>query len=100
MKTKNQKAAIKMLPGHVARVRVRCGKNNCRCARGARHTAFYHVWRSDGVRYRQYIPKRIVEDVRRACDEYRALQVTLRLGRAEYQNTLRHARELFRMLSR
>ena len=39
-----------MLPGHVARVRVRCGKVNCRCARGERHVAHYHVWRSDACR--------------------------------------------------
>lgn len=96
--TKNQKPATKMLPGHVERRRVRCGKANCRCARGEAHTAYYHVWQAAGVRYRRYIPALIVEDVRRACDDYRALQVRLRAGRAEYQNTLRRARALFRML--
>jgi hypothetical protein len=88
-----------MLPGHVERRRVRCGKLNCKCARGERHTAHYRVWYDGGVRFRQYIPVRIVEDVRRACDEHRVLQARLRAGRADYRKTLRSARELLSYLT-
>lgn len=99
VKTKKSKSATKMLPGHVERRRVRCGKLNCKCARGAYHVAHYHVWHSGGIRFRRYIPARIVEDVRRGCDEYRALQAQLRVGRAEYRNTLRRSRDLIAILS-
>ena len=87
-----------MLPGHVERRRVRCGKPNCKCARGAYHVAHYHVWHSDGTRFRRYIPALIVEDVRRGCDEYRALQSELRAGREEYRNMIRRLRELLPVL--
>lgn len=88
-----------MLPGHIERRRVRCGKPNCKCARGAYHIAHYHVWHSGGTRFRRYIPAVIVEDVRRACAEHRALQTQLHAGRAEYRKTLRQARELIALLS-
>jgi hypothetical protein len=99
MKTKNQKLATKMLPGHVERRRVRCGKPNCKCARGETHVAYYHVWHSDGIRFRRFIPARIVEDVRRGCDEYRGLQASLRAGRAEYRDMIRRGRELISFLT-
>jgi hypothetical protein len=87
-----------MLPGHVERRRVRCGKRNCKCAHYAKHTAHYHVWYLDGLRFRKYIPARKVEEVRQACDEYRALQVKLREGREAYRSMLRRGRELFSFL--
>ncbi len=93
--TKNQKATIKMLPGHVARVRVRCGKPNCRCSRGARHVAHYRVWHSDGARYRQYVKLSDVEATRAACEEYRQPQAELRVGRARYRIILAYVREVF-----
>jgi hypothetical protein len=92
--TKNQKATIKMLPGHVARVRVRCGKPNCRCAHGARHVAHYHVWRSDGVRFRRYVRRSEVETTRAACAAHRELQTELRIGRGQYRMILALAREV------
>lgn len=99
MKTKNSNPATKMLPGHVERRRVRCGKSNCKCACGEKHIAHYHVWYESGVRFRRYIPVRAVKEMRRACDDYRALQVRLRAGRADYRNTIRRARELLSFLT-
>lgn len=97
--TKNQQAAIKILPGHVARVRVRCGKANCRCARSdARHVAYYHVWRCGRLRFRRYVRRAEVEATRAACEEHRRLQAEIREGRAQYARTLAAARSLFRSL--
>ena len=93
---KNENSAIKMLPGFVASVRVRCGKLNCRCSRGARHLAYYHVTYSDGFRFRKYVRRDQVADVRAACKAYRDLQTQLRAGRAEYRRTLNRMRELIR----
>lgn len=100
-KTKNQKATIKineLEPGHVAQVRVRCGKPNCRCARGQRHIAHYHVWRSGGVRYRRYVRKADVHKVQQACAAHRELQAELLAGRAEYKRLQSRVRELFKGL--
>jgi hypothetical protein len=94
----NQNPAIKMLPGFIASVRVRCGKQNCRCSRGARHVAYYHVTYSRGFRCRKYVRRDQVAAVRSACNAYRDLQTQLRTGRAEYKETLIRMRELIRHL--
>jgi hypothetical protein len=93
-KTKNQESAIKMLPGFVARVRVRCGKTNCKCARGERHIAFYHVTYADGLRSRRYIRKAEVPQVKRACQAHRKLQAELLEGRFRYSQLLRQVKAM------
>ena len=103
MKTKSVNPATKMsdlLNGHLQKRRVRCGKQNCKCASGELHTAYYHVWHCDGVRYQKYIRRSEVEKVRQACQEHRELQTRLRFGRAEHKQLLARARELFRSLSK
>ena len=36
----------------------RCGRGNCRCAKGAKHGPFfYHVWYVKGIRYKTYVKK-------------------------------------------
>ena len=105
MKTKNTNQVTKIAaltalhPGHVQRRRVRCGKPNCKCARGEFHTAYYHAWDADGVRYRRYLKRADVARVTAACEAHRELQTELRQGRAEYKRTLADLRELLRMLS-
>ena len=98
-KTENQNPAIKILPGFIARVRIRCGKPNCRCNRGARHIAYYHVMYLHGFRFRQYVRRNQVEEMREACEAHRKLQAQLRAGRVDYKVTLARARQLARMLS-
>lgn len=87
-----------MLPGHVERRRVKCGKPNCKCARGVYHVAHYHVWHSGGVRFRQFVRAAEVAGVRAACDEYRDLQAQLRSGRASYRAMISRFRESLRTL--
>jgi hypothetical protein len=100
-KTKKSKGTtkIRLLPGHIERRSVRCGKANCRCARGKNHIAHYHVWKCDGVRYQRFVRKADVAGVRGACDEHRTLQARLREGRAAYRDTLRRGRELISFLA-
>lgn len=97
MKTKNQKGTtkIELVPGHVERRRVRCGKPNCRCARGQFHAAHYHVWKSDGVRHQRFVRRADVPAMLAACDEHRQLQAQLRAGRAQYRRMLARLREMF-----
>lgn len=90
---------IDLLSGHIQKRRVRCGKANCKCASGFFHTAYYHVWNTDGRRYQKYVRLSEVEKVRVACEQYRKLQIKLRAGRAEYKQLIARARELFRSIS-
>jgi hypothetical protein len=83
-----------MLPGFIASVRVRCGKLNCRCSRGLRHLAYYHVTYSRGVRFRKYVRRDRVADARAACNAYKNSQAQLRAGRTEYKQLLARMREL------
>ena len=96
--TQTHNSAIKMLPGFIASVRIRCGKSNCRCSRGARHLAYYHVTYSRGVRFRKYVRRAQLADVLAACEAHRELQAELRAGRAEYKRTLARMRELIKLL--
>ncbi len=85
-----------LLNGHVQKRRVRCGKSNCKCAKGELHIAYYHVWHEGGKRFQRYIKKSHLEAVRKACQENRTFQTQLLAGRAEYKQMLARARELFR----
>lgn len=98
-KNKNQNSAIKTLRGFVATVRVRCGKSNCRCARGDRHTAYYIVSYMSGVRFRKYLRRDQLAEVRAACKAHRDLQAQLRAGRAEYKELLAQTRKLAKLLT-
>src|SRR5215207_2324964 len=97
---KKSKRATKIepTPGHVQRRGVRCGKANCKCARGELHTAYYHVWKCDGVRCQRYVRRADVGSVRRACDAYRETQREMRAGREQYRGMLRRLRELLPLL--
>lgn len=60
-----QTKTVKMLPKTAKEIRnggvyaqaVRCGKLNCRCARGERHSAFYFFTRRNGKLIKFYIRK-------------------------------------------
>jgi len=87
-----------MLAGYIASVRVRCGKSNCRCTRGTRHVAYYHVSYSDGLRSRKYVRRDQLAEVLAACEAHRVLQAQLRAGRAEYKQLLAETRKLAKLL--
>ena len=98
-KNRSQNPAIKILPGFVATVRIRCGKPNCHCARGQRHVAHYHVTYFGGVRSRKYVRRDQLPEVLAACEVHRKLQAQLRAGRAEYKELLAQTRKLAKLLS-
>jgi hypothetical protein len=83
-----------LLNGHIQKRRVRCGKDNCRCATGEKHTAFYHVWREAGKRFQIYVRKSEIEMIKTACRNNRILQTKLRKGRAEYKRNLKLMRQM------
>lgn len=62
---------IEALPGSVHVQRVRCGRSNCRCARGETHEAFYRFWWEDGRLRKAYVRRADLESVRAGCDRWR-----------------------------
>jgi hypothetical protein len=101
VETKIEKPLPKIVPlqGSVCPQFRRCGKPNCRCAKGELHGAyFYRFWR-EGVKLRkQYIPRSQVEQVRAACAAYRAEREKERLQREQGWQTFRELMSLLRNL--
>lgn len=102
LKTKNSNPAIKtdLICGFIQKQKIRCGKLNCKCSKGEYHLAYYHVWYTNGQRFRRYIRKSEVENVRIACQNHRDLQARIRAGRAEYKQIIVRGRLLLRMISK
>jgi hypothetical protein len=61
----------KMLPGEVIEQRVRCGRPNCRCARGESHQAFYRYWTEGGRQHKAYVRRADMEATRAACAKWK-----------------------------
>ena len=66
MKTKNRKVLPKTI-GEIANgglylQRVRCGKQNCKCARGESHLAYYFITRRAGKFVKIYIRKAEIKE--------------------------------------
>lgn len=65
---------IKPLPGSIQAERKRCGKANCRCARGELHGPYiYRRWREKGRQRKQYIRPKDARRVRASLAEWRRL---------------------------
>ncbi len=50
-----------------------CGKPNCHCARGEKHSSLYLIRGRDGVRQQLFVPREQEEDVRRWVANYQHL---------------------------
>src|SRR5689334_7708955 len=65
----------KMLGGSLHEQWVRCGKKNCRCARGEQHGPYlYYFTRCDDRTYKTYIPPSALPAVRAALAEWQKFQ--------------------------
>jgi len=58
-----------MLQGSPVTMKRRCGKENCRCARGHKHVSLYLATRLEGKRKMICVPKELEEKVRRWIDD-------------------------------
>jgi len=59
---------------------VRCGKKNCKCARGELHGPYYyHFERVDGVLVKRYVRAKDVAAMRAACETRRRQEEWRRL---------------------
>lgn len=67
MQTKTGEVLGKILRGTVHRQFKKCGKSNCKCARGELHQTFYHFVRINGKLKARYLKASEVELIQLAC---------------------------------
>jgi len=67
-----------LIVGSLARVGVRCGNPNCRCARGERHTAYVLTGKSAGRTKTLHVPRDMVEEVGAWVEAHRRLKQQVR----------------------
>ncbi len=85
------------LDGAVCAQYKRCGKPNCRCARGELHGPHFYRFRWQGGRViKEYVPLSRVEEVRAACANHRQLQADARATRARLWVMIRTLEETFK----
>src|SRR5262249_25350961 len=72
MQNKSRETLPKTLPGVILPQWVRCGRPNCRCARGHLHGPYhYRFWREGGRLRKAYVKQSEVEAVRARCEARR-----------------------------
>ena len=86
-----------LLCGRVYRLRRRCGKAGCHCARGDLHESWVFLAREKGVQRMRAVPKGQTARWRELAEQYRRFRRARReLGRL-YREVLRLAGELERL---
>lgn len=79
----------RFLRGTLAPRLRRCGKPNCRCARGERHLSLYLVQGRNGKPRQVFVPKPWEERIRRSVQGYQEIQQLLEeLSEVEWQRLL------------
>src|SRR5262249_25841354 len=79
VQTKNRQTLPKTLPGVVCAQWVRCGRANCRCARGQLHGPYhYRFFRVGGRLKKEYVRPAELEEVRARCEARRQARRDLR----------------------
>jgi hypothetical protein len=83
------------LPGVVLGQRVRCGRPNCRCARGDLHGPYhFRFWREGGRLRKAYVKRSELEEVRSRCAARRQERRDLRAGWDEWRRLRAAVREV------
>lgn len=88
---------VSLLPGYIVTERVRCGKPNCRCARGELHGPYhYRRWRSGGIHHKEYVRPQYLDRTKAACRAWSDLQAQLRENRRRVAEIVAASRWLVR----
>lgn len=100
MKTKTAKVLPKtgdeIQNGGVYVQRVRCGKSNCKCARGETHSAYYFFTRRNGKLIKTYVRKADVEAFTEIANQASFNRMQKRQSVIETNKLLRQLRESIR----
>jgi|SRR6266853_5876053 len=101
MKNKSENPLPKMLPGTVCRQMVRCGKLNCKCAKGQLHGAyFYHFMRVGGRLKKRYLKPDEVQAVKAACQARREDERERRIETRQAHQSVRELIARLRQIQR
>jgi hypothetical protein len=66
--------AKEMIDGSLSKVEKKCGRENCHCATGEKHTAFQLTKKVKGKTKSTHVPKEMVEEVRAWIQEHRRIK--------------------------
>src|SRR5687767_1227707 len=89
-KVENLLPKIEPLPGAICKQMIRCGRSNCKCAKGELHGPYYYRFFYSGGRQRKkYVKKGDFQTVLSAVRAYKRRQI-------EWRNTVRETNELAR----
>ena len=86
-----------LLRGSVYRLRRRCGKAGCRCARGELHESWVFLSREKGVQRMRTVPTGQTARWRKRAEDYRRFRRARRELSRLYREVLRMAGELERL---
>lgn len=101
MKNKSENLLPKTLPGTVCRQMIRCGKPNCRCARGQLHGAYYyHFVRVGGRLTKRYLKPDEVQAVKAACQARREDERAKRIETRQAHQSIRELVARLRQIQR
>jgi hypothetical protein len=67
-----------LLPGSLSMQYLRCGKPNCRCAKGEGHPVWSLTFMVNGKKHVQHIPKDLVDEVQKRVEAGRRYQDAVR----------------------
>lgn len=87
------KTASQIYNGGVYPQQVKCGKPNCKCARGELHTAYYFFTRDRGKLTKTYVRKAEVEEFSRLVKESADQRRQRREQANHIQDVLKRSRE-------
>lgn len=80
--------------GSLSYRRTRCTQPNCAaCQSGEQHRSYVLYGRHQGRRFAVYVPEDLIDEVRRAVDNGRALQDLLMQAGPRYVEALKRARQ-------
>jgi hypothetical protein len=95
VQTNDAETLPKMLPGTVCVQWVRCGRANCRCARGELHGPYhYRIWREDGKIRKTYVGPAELGQVRAQCATRRRDHKELQAWWEEWRQMVTVVREV------
>lgn len=90
------KTAEEIFDGGVYVQHVRCGKSNCKCARGETHTAHYFFSRRNGKLTKTYVRKADVEAFTEIVNQAKETRAQKRTATKQSKELLKRLRESVR----
>lgn len=96
-KIQNSLPKIEPLPGAVCVQFKRCGKANCKCAKGELHGGYYYrFYYVAGKLRKKYVKKGEIEAVKAACLQHKLTRLEMRMLIEESKRDWRRLKQLLK----